>query len=281
MASPQKTRRHGDDPGSVNLLGCIRNIESLDIEPDVALQCDDVDTLIQHELNLNEDPCEEGLGLDASLKELSFPHSAEEPTVSHEELQRLDAIADMVEVQRLFSLEVPQDDTLPQDPISQHTFCQRDGSLLWCRDLTGCLKECSLKMNELQAYPSLLKSQDGSFFLLVHVDDLWWLAAESDLPQCQYVIRHLSTFFSKPTQKSMVVVKHLIGYLCGHADDCVSLNWKGIHGGVFKSYESDTRVLEIFSDADWAADRQTRRSVSGSMIFFGSRGRGRGLQLHC
>eukprot|EP00435_Cladocopium_sp_Y103_P010280 s4269_g2.t1 len=478
MASPQKTGRHGDGPGRVNLLGCIRNIECLDIEPDVALQCDDVDTLIQHELNLNEDPYEEGLDLDASLKELSFPYSAEEPAVSHEEPQRLDAIADMVEVQRLFGLEVLQDDTLPQETKSLSTrfvrtwrekkdqagnpiwlrrsrlvareytwlqpdreslfspassniasrilpICflslrehqdtvmasidfkdafltgkqevptrvsctdalgstttyslgrvlpgQRDGSLLWYRDLAGCLKECSLKMSELQAYPSLLKSQDGSCFLLVHVDDLlvvgsrksvfedlvpelrkkYNIAIEAmskggdeisflkrthclmddgrllikchqkhlgqlckllhmspklhckktpghseienpdntnepsgedasiyrscvgillylsgDLPQCQYVIRYLSTFSSKPTQKSMVVLKHLVGYMCGHADDCVSLKWKGIHGGVFKSYESDTPMLEIFSDADWAADRQTRRSVSGSMIFF-------------
>ena len=28
-------------------------------------------------------------------------------------------------------------------------------------------------------------------------------------------------------------------------------------------------MLEVFSDADWAADRNTRRSVSGSCIFYG------------
>ena len=59
MASPQKSGRHGDGPTRptiVNLLGCIRSVEALDIELDVSLQCDDLDTLIQHELNLDDDP---------------------------------------------------------------------------------------------------------------------------------------------------------------------------------------------------------------------------------
>eukprot|EP00435_Cladocopium_sp_Y103_P020660 s1870_g5.t1 len=118
MASPQKTGKHGDGPSGVNLLGCIRNIECLDIESDVPLEYDDVDALIQHELNLNDDPYEEGLDLGESLKELSFPYTAQEPTVSEEELQRLDAISDMVEVQRLFGLEVLQEDNLPYETKS-------------------------------------------------------------------------------------------------------------------------------------------------------------------
>eukprot|EP00435_Cladocopium_sp_Y103_P049708 s2334_g15.t1 len=121
MASLQKTGRHDDRPSGVNLLGCIRNIECLDIEPDVPLQYDDVDTLIQHVLNLNDDPYEEWLDLGESLKELSFPYSAQEPNVSAEELQRLDAIADMVEVQRLFGLEVLQEDNLPYETKSLST----------------------------------------------------------------------------------------------------------------------------------------------------------------
>ena len=67
----------------------------------------------------------------------------------------------------------------------------------------------------------------------------------------------------------MFVLKHLVGYLAGHADQHVSLRWKGIHSGILKDYECDESVLEVFSDADWASDRDTRRSVSGSAIFFG------------
>ena len=51
MMSPAKASKHG-----VNLIGAICNIEHLDIEPDVPLHSDDVDALIQHELNLDEDP---------------------------------------------------------------------------------------------------------------------------------------------------------------------------------------------------------------------------------
>jgi len=98
------------------LLGCIRSVEALDIEPDVSLQCDDLDTLIQHELNLDDDPYETCLDLKESLKKLSFPYSAQEPNVSSEELQRLDAIADQVEVQRLSDLQVLKEDNLPMMP---------------------------------------------------------------------------------------------------------------------------------------------------------------------
>ena len=89
-----------------------------------------------------------------------------------------------------------------------------------------------------------------------------------DLPQCQYVIRYLSTCASKPTHKAMVVLKHLVGYMAGHSDQYVSLKWKGMHSGLLRDYECEEPVLEIFSDADWAADRNTRRSVSGSAIFY-------------
>ena len=42
-----------------------------------------------------------------------------------------------------------------------------------------------------------------------------------------------------------------------------------MHSGLLRDYECEEPVLEIFSDADWAADRNTRRSVSGGAIFYG------------
>ena len=48
---------------------------------------------------------------------------------------------------------------------------QRDGSLLWYRDITSYLK-AELGMEEHAAYPCLLKSPDGSCAVLIHVDDL-------------------------------------------------------------------------------------------------------------
>ena len=39
--------------------------------------------------------------------------------------------------------------------------------------------------------------------------------------------------------------------------------------GVFKQYENKEPAVDIFSDADWAVERETRRSVSGAAIYFG------------
>ena len=61
-------------------LGYIGNMSH--IEPNVPLQSDDLDTLIQHELGLDEDPYETGLDLNESLKEVSCPYSEQEPNVS-------------------------------------------------------------------------------------------------------------------------------------------------------------------------------------------------------
>jgi len=54
-----------------------------------------------------------------------------------------------------------------------------------------------------------------------------------------------------------MVLKHLGGYMAAHSDQCMSLKWKGLHAGVFKQYENEEPMVEIFSDADWAADRET------------------------
>ena len=430
-------------------------------------------------MNLNEDPYETMDDVGPNLDELSFPYTPQEPELSADELQRLDSIADQVEVERLSGLQVLQEDNLPHDAKSLSTrfvrtwrekkdkqgntiwlrrsrlvareytwlqpdrealfspatsniasrilpICflalrehqdtmmlaidvkdafltvkqeqptrvrctdasgksvsyslgrvlpgQRDGSLLWHRDLVKFVGESTLGMEEFEAYPSILRSKLGDCLLMIHVDDLLVVGSRKavteqliphmqsryevsieimsnvgdeltflkrthqllesgrmvvkihgkhldqlckllqlskrlqnkkspghseieipdkteelsahdgsiyrscvgillylspDLPQCQYVIRCLSTFSSKPTQKTMIVLKHLVGYLAGHADQHVSLRWKGIHSGLIKDYECEEPVLEVFSDADWASDRDTRRSVSGAAIFFG------------
>ena len=90
-----------------------------------------------------------------------------------------------------------------------------------------------------------------------------------DLPQYQYASRYLSACAEKPTQKAMTVLKHLVGYMAGHAEEFVSLKWKGLHAGLLRPYDFEERVLEVYRDADRAADKDTRRSVSGAGIFFG------------
>ena len=93
----------------------------------------------------------------------------------------------------------------------------------------------------------------------------------SDLPHCQHVVRHLSTYSARPTEKSMCVLRHLVGYLSGHSDLCMSLKWDGRCSGVYHqqyNYDAGESVLEVFTDSDWASDRQSRRSVSCCLILW-------------
>ena len=97
---------------------CLNNCDKLnilDIEPDVVLQEQDFDVVLQHELNLDEDPYEPVSELNNRMKELSYPYSPQEPELDADELQRLDSIADQVEIERLFGLHVLLEDTLPAD----------------------------------------------------------------------------------------------------------------------------------------------------------------------
>eukprot|EP00438_Fugacium_kawagutii_P026160 Skav230005 [mRNA] locus=scaffold5058:3896:10669:+ [translate_table: standard] len=96
---------------------------------------------------------------------------------------------------------------------------------------------------------------------------LMYLAA--DLPHCQCVIRYLSSRMSRPTEKSLVVLRHLAGYLACHEGVVPSLKWKGKDHGVLVHLEEGVLVIEIFSDADWAADKEERRSISGCAVFIG------------
>ena len=85
------------------------------------------------------------------------------------------------------------------------------------------------------------------------------LCLSADLPQCQYVIRYLSIFFSKPTEKSLMVLKHLVGYMAAHSDQCMSLKWKGLHAGVFKKYGTKSRWWKFSAGL---IGQQTERHVA-------------------
>ena len=83
MMSPNKVSKHGDGPGSVNLLGQLRQIEHLDIEPDISSQEQDFETILQHELSLDEDPYEPINELSDHMKELSYPSIYSTRTRTH------------------------------------------------------------------------------------------------------------------------------------------------------------------------------------------------------
>eukprot|EP00435_Cladocopium_sp_Y103_P058532 s739_g20.t1 len=71
----------------------------------------------------------------------------------------------------------------------------------------------------------------------------------SDLPHCQHVVCFLATYSTRPSQKSLVVLKHLVGHLASHENVCVSLKWKGRNMGIYHPYElpRGDAALEKFS----------------------------------
>ena len=123
-------------------------------------------------------------------------------------------------------------------------------------------------MDQLDTNPDLPADMATTFRTCVGI--LMYLA--NDMPHCQHVIRHLSTYNAKPTAKSLTVLKHLVAYLACHGDICISLKWIGRNNGVFHSYpdlDATHNILELFTDSDWASDRTARRSVSCCTVFFG------------
>ena len=83
-----------------------------------AFNNDELDELEEYELNFcnGELYDSQELSNDEMAKQLMFPFSKEEPNLSAEELQRLDAIADMIEVKRLKSMQVLTDTSeMPAD----------------------------------------------------------------------------------------------------------------------------------------------------------------------
>ena len=97
---------------------------------------------------------------------------------------------------------------------------------------------------------------------------LLYLAAY--LPHCQHTVRHLATYSTQPIVRSMVILKHLVGFLACNEDVCVSLKPKGRNMGVFHQYElpHGESAMEVYTGSDWASDKGKRRSVSCAVIFW-------------
>ena len=91
----------------------------------------------------------------------------------------------------------------------------------------------------------------------------------SDYLECQYTIRALSQFMSRPTKHAMMCLRHLAQYLLGCVDHCIILTYKGHHG--LLHYTPEDYTLEVYSDSDWAKHRESRKSVSsGFLCLFGN-----------
>lgn len=140
--------------------------------------------------------------------------------------------------------------------------------------LTGIKTSGALKkvpghpqMDDVDDTPELEAHECSTFRSCIGI--LLYLAP--DLPHAQHAIRHLSSAMSKPTRRQKDVLRHLVSYLYASKDLCLSLQFSGDTNGLHHVYDDDCKAyLEVFSDADWAASKQTRRSISSCCILFGA-----------
>ena len=77
-------------------------------------------------------------------------------------------------------------------------------------------------------------------------------------PDITFAVNKLSQFLSKPCSDHLAAGERVLKYLKGT-----------IGHGLFYSAKSSPS-LSIFSDADWAACPDTRRSISGFALFLGT-----------
>ena len=91
---------------------------------------------------------------------------------------------------------------------------------------------------------------------------------------CQYVVRGLAPFMQKPTEEVWKALRHLCSYLrdtkydglllCNVKKGISALNTKGTR------HENDAdghHLMEVICDADYAGNRESRKSVSPTQIY--------------
>ena len=109
----------------------------------------------------------------------------------------------------------------------------------------------------LECFESPELSSSGASSCRSAVGILLYLSA--DLVECQFTIRHLAQYMSKPTEKAWVELKHLIQYLRGCTEHGLLLHFRS-------DFDTQFLVLKVYTDSDWAANKGTRKSVSACCI---------------
>ena len=86
------------------------------------------------------------------------------------------------------------------------------------------------------------------------------LHLSADLVECQFTIRHLAQYMSRPTEKAWVELKHLVQYCIDHG---LLLHFRS-------DFDTQFLVLKVYTDSDRAANKGTRKSVSACCIMLNS-----------
>ncbi len=80
-----------------------------------------------------------------------------------------------------------------------------------------------------------------------------------DRSDIQYAVKDCARGMSKPTNRYYLKLKRIGRYLKHRPRAVIEYRW-----------QSETRELRIYTDANWAGDKRTRKSTSGGAIFIGN-----------
>ena len=81
----------------------------------------------------------------------------------------------------------------------------------------------------------------------------------SDRPDIQFTVNELAGMMSKPTKETLEVAKHLTRYFLKTRE----------YGLFFTRSWNDSDDLVVWSDSDWAGDKQTRKSRTAAHLMWG------------
>jgi hypothetical protein len=84
-------------------------------------------------------------------------------------------------------------------------------------------------------------------------------AATGTRPDIAHAVNECSKFSSNPGPKHWIAVKRIMRYLVGTVD-------KGLCYSKRDNQNNETAVLDAYADADWAGDKDDRKSTSGYVI---------------
>ena len=79
-----------------------------------------------------------------------------------------------------------------------------------------------------------------------------------DSPDVQFPAKELSKRMSQPRTRDWIQLKRTVRYLVGRCTVCWRYSWQEVVGSI-----------RVFTDSDWAGDRDTRKSTSGGVILVG------------
>ncbi|XP_021761303.1 uncharacterized protein LOC110726145 [Chenopodium quinoa] len=139
----------------------------------------------------------------------------------------------------------------------------KQASRQWFAKLVHELLFLSFKLSKNDYSMFIKHNKDEMIVVTVYVDDILSLVGKlnfltSTRPDLSYTVQALSQFMSEPRTSHLAALQHTLRYAAGTEGQGILLK------------ASDQLKLEAFSDSNWGACVDTRRSITGYLLLLGN-----------